>query len=240
MRNSYHVAIAIMLLLLLAFPYGAISGTHSSHTQDEWGFDQTERSLLQKVKLFAVASMPLGEFGRSEPNAPSSGYAYPGVGAGVEFAQEVFQHVGFAVTGMFVVHGYDVSGWKELIPYWHWEGDSRVVYALTGGLLYDRDISPFVNIYGTAQIGMLHVNYPNLLLEDQLGEHATLLADSRFTTGYLLTLGTTVKRFDASVRFMYGEPEYQAAYTYRTVTTVFPNEKLPVRAVMATLGVILN
>lgn len=240
MRYSFQAISFIFIVCGVMFSEKGLSGNYRTQPQDYNPIERSSRPLFSKVKLFIIGSLPLGEFGSSNPASINSGFAYPGIGGGADYSAEVIQHCGFTISGMFVIHGYDVSGWKDLIPYWHWDGDSRVIYSLTGGVLYDIDFSPSLNLYGTAQIGILHVNYPNLILRDQLGEEATLLAQSQITTGYKLSLGASIKKVDVSMHFLYGAPEFQATYQYRLEKTLFPPEKKPVRALMVSVGYILN
>ncbi len=62
-----------------------------AHGQDDVLFTILQPAPLRSAKLFAGASLPLGEFGDNDPTANNGGFAYPGFAAGFEYMHELTQ-----------------------------------------------------------------------------------------------------------------------------------------------------
>jgi hypothetical protein len=201
--------------------------------------DVSQRPLRRSIKFYAGIGFALGEYGDNDILSDNAGFAQPGIGGGIEYTMELLRGFGIAVSGMANANLQDVKPWNKTILRAYFSGDNRAAYWLMGGIFTDYYYSSEGCLYYIGEAGLLHANFPNLTIMPFGQElEATFSAPSVSTMGYLLGAGISYRRYDLSLRFLYGSPEYTPAFRNQGQLTELRPETRTVNILQLSLGLI--
>ena len=109
---------------------------------------------------------------------------------------------------------------------------------LMSGISGEFEASPDINIYGTAQLGIIFSNYPDITMDySSYYTNYSITQESKMATAFAYCIGAGVKMgsFDFTLRLLGASPEFKQTASARG-NTVTVKSSLPVSIVLLGAG----
>ena len=177
-------------------------------------FAQKNTSQMH-FSVYGGAALPQGDF--SSTNGQKAGFAKTGLCGMVETTKYLNENVIWISSISLAINSLDENEMEnKLSGSTVSSGNYITTWAMTG-VGFKTVVSPSVNIYGAAQIGLLLSRFPDITLSSG-GKSITQTTKMGIAFAYGFGAGVVINEINLGIRYFSGEPKYEETARYNGVT----------------------